>query len=510
MYDSDSRILLKPRPDHKQTICKTMKALKLITFGALIALLVPLSGCDSFLEEDVYSELAPGNFLTTREGMESLLQAAYAESMWGFGAAKYRTLHVSEWTTDLVWQTGGGENRAAQLMIDFTWDPSNNVGLMYNKPFDAIRNANVLLDNIDDADVPANVKEMIRAEARFIRALNYYYMYVWLGPVPLRTSATDPLELPRATEEEMKAFIEEELLAAIPNLPPPGQQPQYGRATNGAARGVLTKFYLNTKQWQKAADMAQEVMNMGAYSLYPDYFELFKAENERNSEFIWVDTAIPQGPGNTHMNATFPPGFRENPRTGLKWQNNWNNWASQYRLRDNFVESFEEEDERKKAIIEVYINAKGDTVNLANMKDNRRAFKYWPDPNANGNQHGNDMPRVRYADILLTRAEALNELNGLNAESVQLLNQVRERAGVDPMSMGDFNGKEGFRNHLIDERAWEFYYEGLRREDLIRWDKFIDFARARGISNAQPYHRLFPIVQSAIDANPALKQNPGY
>lgn len=488
-----------------------MKRIKHLAFGFLVLSLLPIAGCDSFLDEEIHSELAPNTFLATREGVESLLGAAYAESMWTMGTAKYRSLHASEWTTDLAWQTDGGENREAILMIEFTWDPSNNVALMYNKPFDAIRNANVLLDNIDAVEeVDDAYKDMITAEARFLRALNYYYMYVWVGPVPLRTSAGQELEMPRATEEEMTTFIEEELLASIPDLSDPGQEPRYGRATKGAARGVLAKFYLNTKQWQKAADMAQDVIDMGYYDLYPDYFELFKVENERNREFIWVDTASPNGPGNTHMNATFPPGFREHPRTGLTWQNNWANWASQYRLRDAFVNSFHPDDRRDDSIVKEYVNAQGDTVDLRTHTDDMRAFKYWPDPNAVGNQHGNDIPRVRYADILLTRAEALNELNGLNSESVELLNDVRERADVPRMEMSDFGSAADFRDHLMDERAWEFYYEGFRREDLIRWDKFIEFARDRGVSHAQPYHRRFPIVQGAIDANPALEQNDGY
>lgn len=465
------------------------------------------AGCDSFLEPDVYSDLAPENFLTTQEGLQALLYSAYGELMWGFGETKYRTLHASDWTTDIAWQTGGGENRAASLMMNFTWDAANNVGLMYNKPFDAIRNANTLLENIDDADVSDALKTLYTAEARFIRAMAYYDMYGWLGPVPLRTSTDQPQEMARASEEEMQQFIEEELLAAIPDLPAPGEQPVYGRATSGAARGVLTKFYLNTKQWEKAADMAKEVMDMRAYSLYPDYFELFQAENEQNSEFIWVDTAVPEGPGNAHMNGAFPPGFRSHPRTGLTWQSNWNNWASQYRLRSGFFESFEEGDERTELIIRQYVNTQGDTVDLAS--NNMRAFKYWPDPNAIGNQHGNDLPRVRYADILLARAEALTHVQGLNQTSVDLLNQVRERADLDLMTMGDFASAQAFLDHLLQERAWEFYFEGLRREDLIRHGKFIEYAQNRGI-DAKPCHRRYPIVRSAIDANSKLEQNECY
>ena len=78
-------------------------------------------------------------------------------------------------------------------------------------------------------------KKLYKAEARFVRAVLYSYLYSWFGPVPLRTSTTDPLEMPRATEEEMKSFIETEFQKIIPDLPEPGQESAYGRANKGAA-----------------------------------------------------------------------------------------------------------------------------------------------------------------------------------------------------------------------------------------------------------------------------------
>ena len=133
-----------------------------------------------------------------------------------------------------------------------------------------------------------------------------------------------------------------------------------------------------------------------------------------------------------------------------------------------------------------------------------------PDPNGFGQAHGNDLPQIRYADIFLSRAEALNEINGPNQESINLINEVRNRAGLPDLILADFPTKEELRNHLIDERGWEFYAEGLRRFDLVRFGVFVQNAQERGITNAQPHHVLYPIPQAAIDANPALEQNPGY
>ncbi len=472
-----------------------------------------LAGCD-FLEPEVRSQLAPGNFLVTEQGLVSTLGSAYAETQIH---ASYRINNVSDWTTDIAWETGGGINRTAVPLINFTWGSSGPFFRSYNPNYRGIRDVHLILENLDEADVSEAQKALLRAEARFIRAAGYVNLYMLFGPVPLRTSTQQKQELPRATEEEMQSFIEEEFLAVIPALPEPGQQPAYGRATNGAARGLLTKFYLNTKQWQKAANMAQEVISMGAYGLYPDHLDMFKVKNEGNEEMIWVYKSIPERPGVNYMNGAFPPQFEKHPRTGLTMRPGWPNWAAQFRLRDGFVNSFEEGDERKRAIIREYIDKQGNLVNLQEGKDNTRSFKYWPDPNEQA-VHGNDLPIVRYADILLSRAEALNELNGPNPESINLINQVRGRASLEGVSLADFASKEELRDHLILERGWEFHTEAKRREDLIRMGKYIEGsvngiaigARDRGIETAQVYHRRVPIPQGALDANPALEQNPGY
>ncbi|HUV83193.1 MAG TPA: RagB/SusD family nutrient uptake outer membrane protein, partial [archaeon] len=130
-------------------------------------------------------------------------------------------------------------------------------------------------------------------------------------------------------------------------------------------------------------------------------------------------------------------------------------------------------------------------------------------PKGIGDANGIDFMRVRYADILLSLAEALNELNGPNQVSIDLINQIRVRAGTNIVQLSDFSTKESLRDHLLKERLWEFYYEAMEREDLLRHGKFISNAQARGI-NAQDYHKVFPIPQSEVDTNPMIVQNPGY
>ena len=141
--------------------------------------------------------------------------------------------------------------------------------------------------------------------------------------------------------------------------------------------------------------------------------------------------------------------------------------------------------------------------------DNVRSFKYWPDPNAVGEAMGNDIVYIRYADILLSRAEALNELSGPTQEAIDLINAVRQRANAATLTLASYPTKEGLRDFLLAERGREFYSEGLRREDLIRHGKFISSARSRGYS-AKDHQVLYPIPLQQIDANPNLEQNDGY
>lgn len=479
-------------------------------FGPVFLLSIVITGCEGPLEEEVFSQLAPANFLNTKQGLESVLAAAYGEQALNGWQGK-SVLNLESWCTDEEWETSGGENRTAVLMIGFTWDPTLDWAKdnMWDRKFRSIRNANVLLENIEAVTgVDDALKAQLTAEARFVRAVNYHYLYGWYGPVPIRTESGGDLEVARATEQEMLSFIETEFTESIADLPEPATA-VYGRGNKGAARAFLTKFYLNTKQWQKAADAARSVIDMNAYSLFPDYEKLFTVENERNSEFIWVHQAVITVPGNLYMNGAFPPNFGSDPVTGAVHTDGMRNWAAQYRLYDEFYDSFDPSDKRRRLILNEYIHkGNGSTVRLSSTPDNRRSIKYVPDPNSAGNDQGNDIPEIRYADILLARAEALNELNGPTQEAIDLINEVRERTGLADLVLSDFD-KNSLRDHLLNERRWEFFTERKRREDLIRHGKFISSAISRG-KPAQPYHVRFPIPQAEVDANSNMVQNEGY
>jgi hypothetical protein len=459
----------------------------------LLAGLLALAGCQDTLREDVYSELTPGNFLNTNNGKLAVLTSAYGNvQLRGFWSYFLSTNSSGE-----AWNRGGSIEALITPLTNFTWDSNHEwFGTAWNTLYAAIRDANIVIDNTQNAST--NVDKLLHAEAKFVRALSYEYLYDWFGPVPIHaTSNLTDFALPRASEDEMKAFIEKDLQEAAPVLPL--TQAQYGRATRGAALGILCKHFLNTRQWQKAADVASQIMALNRYSLVPKYKDVFSLANEGNAELLWVVPASPQA-GHNIVALTFPTDY---PLP----QSNQQVFAARSYFFDSFVNSFEKGDTRRDLIVTEYVNTAGQRIKLLGV-DQSLSGKYEFDPNAVGAVQGNDIPVVRYADILLARAEALNELNGPTQEAIDLINRVRARAGVSALTLGGFS-KESLRNHLLRERDWEFYAEIKRRQDQLRQGRFVADAKARG-KNAQPFHERFAIPITEINANPRLEQNPGY
>lgn len=478
----------------------------LTTLLSFLLICITQSACNQYLEEDIYTQYAPEDFLKSEDGIKKVLVGAYGRLQVS-GGMREDQFTLSEFPTDITLESGGQFEKDALPFINFQWDASSGfLRTIWVQMYTAIRDANVLLENIDNiTSLPSERLAQYKAEARFIRGEAYAHLHRYFGPVPLvLTTSTEDLQPKRPSNEEFVAFVSRELSEAARDLPL--KQDLRGKADKGVGLAVLTKFYLNTRQWQKAADAAKEVIDLNKYRLYPSIESLFAVENENNDEYIYIYPCLVQGPGNVYMPHAFPPNY--------PIRSNWINYGAQFRTYTSFVKSFDPQDRRFKMFVTEYTDTNGKTLKLvedASGKplDNARSFKYTPDPNAISEKNGNDIPVIRYADILLSRAEALNELNGPNAESISLINQVRTRAGVTEATLSSFATKESLRDYLLQERGWEFFSEGKRREDLIRMGKFISGALARGKS-AKPHQVLYPIPQSEIDANPNLKQNEGY
>lgn len=473
-----------------------------INKSIMVLFVIGIIACEKRLDEEVFSELAPSTLFTSEKGLSSVLNSSYAYAHRPGFQDSWAAYHLASMTTGEIWGQGGSIENLWLSEIDFTWDGNHDhIIAQWTIYFNSIRDANIVLDNLDNEEFSNEYKQLTEAEAHFLRGWDYSELYNLFGPVPLyKTSTDDPL-LPRASESEVQEFIEQELLAAIANLPV--QAPAYGRASKGAAMAVLCKYYLNTKQWQNAADVAEDIQDLGVYELLPNYGNVFSIDNEGNNEILW---ALPKDATSPTASQAidalvFPPDYpRPNPNNIV--------FAARTYLYDDFVNSFDENDTRRNYIITEYVSTTTGEIVPGLGDDRSFPYKIEFDPGAVGAAAGNDIPAIRYSDILLSRAEALNEISGPTQTVIDLINDVRTRAGISPLTLAGFT-KETFREAILQERGWELFFEGKRREDMIRQDVFISNAVSRG-KNAKDYHKLFPIPQVELDANPDLVQNPGY
>lgn len=475
--------------------------IKLSRWTLILLLPILTFNCEGPLEETVFSELAPDNFLKTQEGINSLLFNAYSNVQIQ-GIPGYILLNASGMPAGETWNRGGSIETRLTPLTNYTWDSNqSDLGNEWNRQYRAIRDVNLLLDNLVETDFPTEFVTQSTAEAKFIRSKAMMQIYDWWGPGPLFTSSVnEELKKPRASEEEWIGQIISDMTAAMTDLP--ASQGQYGRPTKGACAGLLSKFHLNLKNWSEAASFAKQVMDSGLYGLFPTYIDLFSIANEGNEELVYVHPhARSSGGGSNRVNAlTFPTDYPRESNQGV--------WAARVYFFDSFIDTYAAEDTRQEMFVRSYISSSSGEEVQGYGSDQTLPLKYQFDPEALNTATDSDIPEVRFADILLTRAEALNEMNGVNGESIDLMNQVRARAGLPAVNMGDFT-KDSFRDAILEERSWELAYEGKSRQDQIRHGVMISRAKERG-KNAQDHHRLFPIPQTEIDANPNITQNPGY
>lgn len=455
----------------------------------------------SGLEEDVYSSLGVSNYFKNANDAEALLNATYASEQ----NRPFRDYFImAEIPTGTIYDRAGGLDALARPFETFSWGATHSFfSVAWARHYVTIYRANLVLDKVPAIDFDETRKAQILAEATFLRASAYVILHDLFGTVPIiTTSNTSASDKPsRPTSEEFDKFVTDDFKAAAAVLPATAIK---GRATKGAAFAQLAKYYLNIKDWTNAADYAKQIIDLNVYHLFDgsaDRSELFNPLNENNSEFIYIRPRLPiAGLGDNYISHAAPPGYR--------WQGgSKDNYATQFKTYSSFYNSFADNDTRKNAFITEYYNTSGALIQLGT--DDIRNFKFKEDLTATGANSGNDFAVIRYADILLTRAEALNETNGPDAESISLINQVREKAGIEDLDLADFGSKDALRTAIFQERTWEFVAEEIHRQDQIRQGIFIQQAIARGI-DAKAYQVLYPIPQTEIDKNSNLKQNDGY
>ena len=478
------------------------------------SVLLLFASCEGILEEKVFIETMSAKIFQNDQDAIAAVNAIYAkmradgsatadagqrEGWGGFGYGEAKIFNYSQVQTDEILVRWSGFSQS----VNFTLTPSgySNFESVFSDLFEGIFIANNVLINVNDnANITETIRNRVKGEALFRRALFYSKALSLFGNLPKITSPeSDPFNLPtQVPPEEIAQLLINDLAEAASLLPETYANTDYGRFTKGAAYALLARFQLNQKNWQAAINASREVIGSG-YSLSTNYGSIFGVDNQGNPEIILIIPCIAQpGVGNTMIAHTAEPDFIPG------------GWGG-HLARNEFYDSFDQQDFRRTFLVRNYQSVTG---GMRSVTDGAMIIKYQPDPNRVGAWAGNDIVLHRLGEVYLTLAEALNEENGPNQESIDLINALRDRAFGGDVSkriqLADFSSTEKLRNHILNERSWELYAENYRREDLIRHGKYIQQALDRGVVNAQEFHVLYPIPQTEIDRNPNLNQNPGY
>ncbi|MFC4687249.1 RagB/SusD family nutrient uptake outer membrane protein [Epilithonimonas pallida] len=420
-----------------------------------------------------------------------------------------------------------GDNGLDQLTTTSNWTSNNKFfGYVFNRIYYTIPQATNLILIMKSNQVNYANKEQVISELRFLRALSYYYLIDFFGKGPLLNDETfnTSAPLPETSRADLFKFAESELLAIESSLPPTNS---YGRANKSCARMLLAKLYMNaevytgTSRYNDAAVFLNKIISEGGYQLESNFRKNFSADNNTSKEIIFpliADAVNSQSYGNTTYIVN---GSLSSDDMTLANYGATEGWAghratkSWYGLYGNSAaEILSNPDIRGH-----YFFTTGHTWEMNDYKtwsDGFPSVKFW---NKNSDGSGvptsfssTDFPLFRYSDVLLMYAEcALRGASSANLnQALVYFNMVRERAGAVPFTTINLQ-------NILDERGRELNFEGMRRQDLIRFGKFTGGSYLwpwkggvkEGTSIPDTY-KLFPIPTTALQANPNLTQNPGY
>ena len=476
-----------------------------INGNGFLVLLIFFAGCSNDILEEEPRTVAAELFYNTSEEVEAAVNAAYAPIRSTYA----EQIAVLDAHTD--WGYGRGSRSDYNNFEGFNSGNINTAGSRWNAFYQSIRNANFVIGNAPEgSSISKSEIDLFVGEAKFMRALNYFILVRnWAG-VPLRTDSNmDEIDVAKSSPEEVYDFILQDLRDAENKLP---EEPRnIGRPTTYAVKSLLADVYLTMGMYKEAASKALEVIQSNKFSLVPAtsiedlQYNLFGPDLLTSSEEIFYFKYTHQvGEGNWLLFVL------NHPSTGLF---NFGGAYAHYSDSSNpFYINWKDNDLRKHLWDQIDFGLGATTL----------VSKKYVDQEAVGTRGaGNDLPVYRYAEILLIYAEATARVSGgPTTEAMETLNKVHRRAygqEINAPSTFDFNIEDydldSFIDLVLDERAYEFIFEGKRWYDLKRTGKAAEtILEVKGITIAEK-HYLWPIPISEIDFNNAMgseDQNPGY
>jgi hypothetical protein len=492
-------------------------------------LLVPAASCsDDFLTLVPKDVLTDANFFVSESDAQAALIGVYDMLQREQTFTNVRDAADIEWAiTGDMYEMDGSANRIELHSLNL---PSSNTILLdvYQGAYQGIGRANIVISRVGQMEnLDASTRDLILAQAKFLRALFYYRLANYFGGVPLtleELNASSKLDIPRASAELTWQQVEKDLREAAAGLPLAWTGANVGRATKTAALGFLVKTNLWQQKYADAVTNSEELLAAGVHDLLPQYRDIFRESNENNKEILFSTQFHPSttAEGNNLVKRTAPRGAP----SAVTGSGAWSNFVPQ----PQWVQAFEKDQNGRIRDRRYWQGIIGpgerhqdltDFVMPANVpagwsKTGYIVTKYWQTPTLNNS--GVNAPVLRFAEVLLNYAEALNETSR-SQDAMKQVNRLRQRAGLDDSSLD--LPKEQVLDAIFSERRLEFIWEPAGAfSDLNRRGRFLDFIQAnrRDINqleidkkpwlSTQPI--LFPIPRQAWDRNKALEQNPHY
>lgn len=474
-----------------------MKKFKNIAFASLLMLLIWSCSDNDFLDvdsrerieaQDSEENYTPEQFVTGVYGMFT---------DWDYA---FSFLAVTEIISDNAdkgsspGDTGADKNLFDELTFTST---AGSLSAMWSRWYKTIGRATQSIEYTENYGLTDDsYKNRLIGEAKFLRAVCYFWLVRGWGDVPLQHINSAE----RATKKDVYAFIEQDLKDAMAVLPTSYSASDLGRATKGAAQGLLSKVYLYEKKWQDAYDAADEVINSPAYGyeLLDDYSMIWRMEGENSSESLFEIQARGDSPAHGIQQYSQTQGARGT--TGWGWGFNTPS--------ENLLKAYNDEGDivRRNATIMFRNSVLYDGYVLGNTENPMYNYKAYSSKNKGASDTDKNLRYLRLGEIYLIKAEAANEL-GQTTQALDALNEVRRRVDLPNVTT---TNKDELRKAIWKERRLELAFEHDRWFDLIRTDQAYDAMTANGKKFIKGKHELFPIPNQQLIDVPTMTQNPGW
>ena len=537
-------------------------------FLMAVVTFVMVGGCTE-LEDESFTDIVSTDFVPTAEDIGALLGTAYSDwrGVYFRGNRSYWT--IQEETADALVRArkpyGFYDGGVHQLLHLHTWTSEDVAyGNVWSTAYGGVTSCNRLLFQIESGLIPLEgpIKDAVMSEIKVLRASFYYVLVDIFGNVPLVTDFdVEPGFLPQQNSRlEIFNFIVDEITAAIPNLSEDHSVATYARFNNKwAAYGLRAKVYLNaevwsgTPRWEDCIVACDMIINSNkGFALEPVQKNAFAEQNQNSNELIWAvpfDEVFASG---WHLNVLTLP--HQASQTFNLRATGWGGLVS----IPQFIDTYHPEDKRltdgwfygpvhssSGELLKVNTgNMAGEPMVIVNELPgidsseevhSYRVFKYEVPMGSDPSAMSNDVPIIRYADILMMKAESLMRLGRPGAGALvtevrlrnfpdnpelatvtdaQLTDNSSYQYGVKDYLLGETHETEPIPyGRFLDELGWEFAAEGRRRQDMIRFGIFTKKSRLSYQAHpngSEEYRKLGPIPLAELNTNPNLTQNPGY